>query len=57
MAKLTLDQANTIIDVAIKKGQETKMGPLSAAVVDAGGNLVLATPEGRRTIPAAEIFF
>jgi len=40
MAKLTLEQANTIIDVAMQKGRDGKMRPLSVAVLDAGGNLV-----------------
>ncbi len=40
MAKLTLEQACKIIDVAMAKGVEMKIKPLSAAVVDAGGNLM-----------------
>ena len=40
MANVTLEQANTIIDVAMQTGRDGKMRALSVAVVDAGGNLV-----------------
>lgn len=40
MAKLTLAQADTIIDTAIAKGVEEGFKPLSVAVLDDGGNLV-----------------
>lgn len=39
MAKLTLKQAETIINAAIRKADEMKLPPLTIAVVDDGGNL------------------
>lgn len=39
MAKLTLDQADTIVRQALAKGHEMKLNPLTVAVVDDGGNL------------------
>jgi uncharacterized protein GlcG (DUF336 family) len=36
---LTLTQALTIVDVALKKGRETSCAPLAVAVLDAGGHL------------------
>ena len=40
MGNLTLDQASTIIDAAIKKGRELGFLPLTVAVLDSGGHLV-----------------
>src|SRR5258706_6619808 len=37
---VTLAQASTIVDVALKKGRETNCAPLTVAVLDAGGHLV-----------------
>lgn len=39
MAKLTLEQAQTIIDKTLAKGKEMGLRPLTVAVVDDGGNL------------------
>lgn len=39
MAKLTLEQANKIIEVAFAKGKELGLKPLAVAVLDAGGQL------------------
>ena len=39
MAKLTLDQAATIVDAAIKAGRDKGMNPLTVSVVDDGGHL------------------
>lgn len=39
MPTLTLDQASTIVDIALAKGRETKCAPLAVAVLDAGGHL------------------
>ena len=36
---LTLTQATTIVDAALKKGRETGCAPLAVAVLDAGGHL------------------
>ena len=35
---LTLAQASTIVDVALKTGREAKLQPLAVAVLDAGGH-------------------
>ena len=40
MAKITLTQADAIIDGAMAKGREMDFKPLSVAVLDDGGNLV-----------------
>ena len=37
---LTLAQASTIVDVALKTGRDKKFAPLTVAVLDAGGHLV-----------------
>src|SRR3979490_1359129 len=37
---LTLAQASTIVDVALKKARENNYQPLTVAVLDAGGHLV-----------------
>jgi uncharacterized protein GlcG (DUF336 family) len=37
---ITLAQASTIVDVALKKGRELNLRPLVVAVLDAGGHLV-----------------
>ena len=39
MARLTLEQAATIVDVTLAKGREMGLNPLTVAVVDDGGNL------------------
>ena len=45
MPALTLKQASTIVDEALNKGRETKCAPLTVAVLDAGGNLVVCKRE------------
>ena len=47
MPGLTLAQASTIVDVALKKGRDTNCAPLSVVVLDAGGHLVAFKREGR----------
>lgn len=42
MSKLTLKQANTIIEKAFAKAAEMKIKPLGVVVIDDGGNLVSA---------------
>ena len=39
MSKLTLEQANKIIEVAFAKAREMKVKPLAVAVLDDGGNV------------------
>ena len=57
MAKLTLEQANTIIDVAMQKGKDAKMRPLSVAVLDAGGNLVAFKKADNSSVMRFEIAY
>ena len=40
MPKITLTQADAIIDAALQRGAETDCDPLSVAVLDDGGHLV-----------------
>jgi uncharacterized protein GlcG (DUF336 family) len=47
---VTLAQATTIVDVALKKGRETHCAPLTVAVLDAGGHLVAFKREDRSGI-------
>jgi uncharacterized protein GlcG (DUF336 family) len=37
---VTLAQATTIVDTALKKGREMNLAPLTVAVLDAGGHMV-----------------
>ncbi|MDE0060014.1 MAG: heme-binding protein [Defluviicoccus sp.] len=39
MARLTLEQAATIVDVSLAKGREMGLNPLTVSVVDDGGHL------------------
>ena len=57
MSGLTLDQASTIVDMALKKGRETKCAPLTVAVLDAGGHLVAFKREDRSGIMRFDIAF
>jgi uncharacterized protein GlcG (DUF336 family) len=54
---LTLDQASTIVDTALKKGRETNCAPLTVAVLDAGGHLVAFKREDRSGILRFDIAF
>ncbi|MEN3386269.1 MAG: hypothetical protein V7608_6313 [Hyphomicrobiales bacterium] len=47
---VTLAQASTIVDVALKKGRDTQCAPLTVAVLDAGGHLVAFKREDRSGI-------
>jgi uncharacterized protein GlcG (DUF336 family) len=40
MARITLDQANTLIAAAFAFAADAKLKPLAAAVLDAGGHLI-----------------
>src|SRR5260221_11582208 len=51
MSSVTLAQASTIVDTALKKGRETNCAPLSVAVLDAGGHLVAFKGEDKSGIP------
>ena len=54
---LTLAQASTIVDVALKKGRETNCAPLTVAVLDAGGHLVAFKREDRSGILRYDIAY
>ena len=54
---VTLAQASTIIDVALKKGRETDCAPLTVAVLDAGGHLVAFKREDRSGILRFDIAY
>ena len=50
MSNVTLEQASTIVDVALRRGRETSCAPLTVAVLDAGGHLVAFKREDRSGI-------
>ena len=54
---LTLAQASTIVDTALKKGRETNCAPLTVAVLDAGGHLVAFKREDRSGILRFDIAY
>ncbi len=54
---VSLAQASTIVDVALKKGRENNLAPLSVAVLDAGGQLVAFKREDRSGILRFDIAF
>ena len=55
MPSLTLAQASTIVDIALKKGRDTSCAPLTVAVLDAGGHLVAFKREDRSGILRPDI--
>ena len=54
---VTLAQASTIVDVALKKGRETNCAALTVAVLDAGGHLVAFKREDKSGILRFDIAF
>jgi len=54
---VTLAQASTIVDVALKKGRETSCAPLTVAVLDAGGHLVAFKREDKSGILRFDIAY
>src|SRR5215207_9433697 len=54
---LTLAQATTILDTALKKGREKNFAPLSVALLDAGGHLVAFKREDKSGILRFDIAF
>jgi uncharacterized protein GlcG (DUF336 family) len=54
---LTLAQASTIVDVALKTGRDNNFLPLVVAVLDAGGHLVAYKREDKSGILRFEIAF
>ena len=57
MSILTLAQASTIVDAALKKGRDTNSQPLTVAVLDAGGHLVAFKREDRSGILRFDIAY
>jgi len=54
---VTLAQASTIVDVALRQGRETNCAPLTVAVLDAGGHLVAFKREDRSGILRFDIAY
>ena len=54
---LTLAQASTILDTALKTGREKNFQPLTVAVLDAGGHLVAFKREDKSGILRFDIAF
>ncbi len=54
---LTLAQASTIVDAALKKAREANLQPLTVAVLDAGGHLVAFKREDKSGILRFDIAF
>jgi uncharacterized protein GlcG (DUF336 family) len=54
---VTLTQASTIVDVALKKARETNLAPLTVAVLDAGGHLVAFKREDKSGLLRYDIAF
>jgi uncharacterized protein GlcG (DUF336 family) len=57
MAKLTLAQANTLIDTALAEGRKRNLAPLAVAVLDAGGHLIAFQREDKAGFFRNEIAF
>ncbi len=57
MSSLTLAQASTIVDVALKSARDAEFNPMTVAVLDAGGHLVAFKREDRSGILRFEIAF
>ena len=54
---VTLAQASTIVDVALKKARDSNLAPLTIAVLDAGGHLVAYKREDKSGILRFDIAF
>ncbi len=54
-SKLTLSAASTIIDVALAKGLEVGLLPLTVAVLDSGGNIIALKREDESGIMRPQI--
>src|SRR5438309_7183839 len=57
MSVVTLAQASTIVDAALKKGRETNCAPLTVAVLDAGGHMVAFKREDKSGLLRFDIAF
>ena len=54
---VTLAQASTIVDVALKTAREMKLAPMTVAVLDAGGHLVALKREDKSGILRHDIAY
>jgi uncharacterized protein GlcG (DUF336 family) len=54
---ITLAQASTILDVALKKARDSKLAPLTVAILDPGGHLVAFKREDKSGILRFDIAF
>jgi uncharacterized protein GlcG (DUF336 family) len=54
---VSLAQASTIVDVALKKGRDTNCAPLTVTVLDAGGHLVACKREDNSGILRFDIAY
>ena len=54
---VTLAQASTIVDVALKKARDSNLAPLTVAVLDSGGHLVAFKREDKSGILRFDIAF
>src|SRR6201997_5755629 len=57
MSVVTLAQASTIVDAALKKGRDTNCAPMTVAVLDAGGHLVAFKREDKSGILRYDIAY
>ena len=57
MSAVTLAQASTLVDAALKKGRDTNCAPLTVAVLDAGGHLVAFKREDKSGLLRFDIAF
>ena len=57
MSVVTLSQASTIVDAALKKGRDTNCAPLTVAVLDGGGHLVAFKREDKSGLLRFDIAF
>ena len=57
MSVVTLSQASTIVDAALKKAREANLDPLTVAVLDSGGHLVAFKREDKSGILGFDIAF
>jgi len=55
MGSVTLDAASIIVEAALARGREIGLGPLSVAVLDAGGHLVAFKREDNSGILRPEV--
>ena len=57
MSVISLSQASTIVDVALKKARDSNLAPLTVAVLDSGGHLVAFKREDKSGILRFDIAF